>query len=219
MRALAQLATVSALAALAACSTMEKPEKPEEKAQAASTRPGADSQADAAVSSIKIELNDGKVILKVKRRGEGTWSCSRDGAELAVKANGGEYTLTKGSETIASGTLDGGTLKLEDGAGKAYMDLKFTTEKVKISLKGDATVWELKRKENKYKVRVGETEYGKVKYYPDNGKTKAKDTADAVVAQCKSFEQLNPSLGAFLVKDANEEMQTFLMLVLMSYSA
>jgi len=220
MKRLVKVVTVACVSALVLCST-EKAEEAEtaqnESGQSGSKTMSMAPKAVAGSKEYKIELGGGRTILEVTSDDSTAWSCSMGGEQLSVSVDDGKYSLKKGTNTVASGTLDGGKLTLEDESGGTYLKLKFKVDKIKIWLGADTTLWELKRKENKYKVRVGDTRYGKVKYYPDNGKTKAKDTSESVVAESKAFENLSPALGAFLIKEADNERATFLAMVLMAH--
>ena len=133
---------------------------------------------------------------------------------VLVVSESGEVQFTDPEKRRYHGTLRGGKLALQDGAGKLVVEVSFSAEKVKATV-GDR-VYELKVSEDKIKVRLGEESYGKVKYYPDTGKVKAKDDEENTVIESKSFDRNTGALGAFLIPDISADLQTFLCLLLIA---
>ena len=59
-----------------------------------------------------------------------------------------------------------------------------------------------------------EDELGKVKYYPDKGKLKAKDMAGNERAASKDVGKLSGGLAPFIIKDLNQDQRNYLMLLI-----
>lgn len=116
------------------------------------------------------------------------------GGELAkVVIDGGRVTITSAEATLEGepkgqkrryrqgGTFaaevkaDGNKVKLKDDAGKLLWKIKISDDKIKISdNEENQNPFEIKRKEDGFKVVRGETDIGKVNRYPEDGRIKVK---------------------------------------------
>jgi len=163
----------------------------------------------------RIELRNGREATVVQQSAD-VFTCKLAGKTYDVRRREDRrVTFYDGETVVASGILKGDELVLMSPDDALFLDLGWREDKVKVRTKDDAPVWEFKRKDGKIKVRVGEKEYGQVKFYPDTGKTKAKDSGDREVAVCRSLGRVSDSLGTFLVEDADAQKQCCLMLVLL----
>ena len=200
--------------------TQKPPDKPADKDF---VKKVADKPADkpaAAGGDINIVFNG--ATLTVKHSGS-RWEMTDGGKTYAVEDTGnGTYKFFEGGNQIAAGAFkEADKFKFKGGDGKLYLKLKFKNEdgadKIKVSLTDDELEpWSLKFKEDKVKVMKGETELGKVKFYPDEKKLKAKDASDKEVAQTKDIPRLSASLGALLISDLDAAHRDCLLLTLLA---
>jgi hypothetical protein len=142
--------------------------------------------------------------LSVRHQGS-RWELRDGGQTYALESTGGyAFKFYEGGSLTAEAGFKEDKLKFKSGDGTLWLKLKFKREegkeKIKVSLvEEEAEPWALKIKEDKVKVEKGETEVGKVKYYPDTGKLKLKDAQDNEVASTKDLNRLSAALGVFLI--------------------
>lgn len=151
-------------------------------------------------------------------------TASESSAETTINGNtyrvvreSGELQLFLNNEIYANGKTGAEKIKIKKD-GDAYLTFKMYSDKMKIQIADSSNVWQIKDKEDKYKVYLNDESRGKVKYYPDNGKTKAKDADNNTIASTKGFSKLNPALGALFIEpetDSDDEIRAFIMLSLM----
>lgn len=196
------------------------PDPPREAADRAET-PAAPAAADVSesgggeIASYKIKFADGSE-LKIKHKSAEKWKAKTDSGSWSVKVKdgGAKYKLIKGDDAVvAEAKLKDGKLKFKDASGNLYFKVKIKDDKLKVYLEEEGVPWEIKFKEDKVKVVKEEAEHGKVKYYPDNGKLKAKDKDGNEVASMKEFGKLSGGLAPFLMSGLNREQQTYLALL------
>jgi hypothetical protein len=195
--------------------TGDRPEKPADK-------PAADKPADkpAAAGEIKIVFNGATVT--VKKSGS-RWEMTDGGKTYTVEETGNStYKFLENGDQVATGAFkEADKFKFKTSDGKLYMKLKFKNEdganKIKISLEDtELEPWSLKFKEDKVKVMKGDTELGKVKFYPEDNKLKAKDASEKEVAQTKDLTRLSAALGPYLISELDPAHRNCLILILLA---
>lgn len=165
--------------------------------------PAAASAATAATGSWKWKLADGGE-LKVSRATPDRVEVVVGGVVHAATRSGGQVQLEAGGAKVATGKLKAEKVELEAG-GAFYALVKNRDDKVKVYLTDpEGSAWEFKRKPDKIKVVKDEVEVGKVKFYPDDGKLKVKDAADAEVLEAKGAPGLQVGPGLVLAEKAGE---------------
>lgn len=148
----------------------------------------------------------------------GDWQFNQGAETYALeKDTKGALVFKKGYQTLASGRFKGEKLDMTTGSGDAFLNLKVTADKIKFSEPGSSTPWELKIKSDKIKLVYGDVEYGKVKYYPETGKIKAKDRMGKTVAEIRDHSGLTAAPGAFLAENFPKDKAVFLALFLISH--
>ncbi len=166
--------------------------------------------------SITIK-RDGKSEASVSNPYGSLWEYSENGNTWSVNnSDNGKVVFKKDYDTLAEGKFRGSKLEMKSINGNLYLKLKITAEKIKINWNTGDDTWSLKRKESKIKAKYNDMDYGKIKYYPDNGKLKVKDRFDTVVAEIDKFDRLCFAPGAFLMTDLSNDQKIFLSLLLFS---
>ena len=164
----------------------------------------------------KIKFGVGETQVKIKKMGEGRWTARIDDNKYVLQTKGkGKYEY-KWPDGQLDGKLTPDKFKLKKGE-EDFLEVKFTDEKIKIKLPNSSNDWELKYKDNRFKVEEDNVEVGKVQYYPDTGKLKAKDNADNQVAEMKDAGRLRAAVAPFLMGEA-VPMEQRLFLVLLFFS-
>ena len=174
---------------------------------AESAKPAASSSSD----TIKYKIKDGNDnnFAKVKQMKAGRWTATLGDRKYSLeKSDKYKFALPDGTEYKAR--RNGDKLKLKNGED-TLLEMKFYDEKVKVIPAGGKT-YEFKYKDQRIKVTLDDRELGKVKFYPDTGKLKAKDADDKEVAVLKGYGKVNPALAPLLIPDLNEDLKVFLML-------
>ena len=163
-----------------------------------------------------IEIT-GKKTIKAVKSGK-AWTAVVDGKQLSATPGGkGGFTLKSGAAIVAAGKTKEDKLKFRTKNGAFYMSLKFKTDKIKIGLKeDDPAPWEIKFYPDKTKVKRSEKELGKINYYPENKKLKAKNAAGATVAECKDLKKKSAALAPFLMDGLDSQKKAFLALILLA---
>ncbi len=165
-------------------------------------------------TTISIQRN--ARVMEIQETRPGAWTCRADGNRLVVEVTGGDVKLLRDGRRVAAGKVDGARLEVTGADGAAVFSFKFYPDKTKVFLPGRTDPIEFKRKEDKVKVVVKGEEVGKVKYYGDTGKLKAKNAAGEVVAQTRDMGRLSAALAPFVVADLNEDLRIQLCLVLLA---
>ncbi len=166
--------------------------------------------------SIIIKRN-GKSEASVSNPYGSLWEYTETGNTWSVNSSdNGKVVFKKGYDTLAEGKFKGSKLEMQSVYGDLFLKLKVTPEKIKVNWNKTKDTWVLKRKEDKIKARLNDMEYGKIKFYSDKGKLKAKDRFDKVVAEIKSFDRLSFAPGAFLMTELSNDQKIFLAMLLFS---
>jgi len=150
--------------------------------------------------------------------GSDAWTMTVEGQTYSLSRQAdGTLSFTQGSTRIASGKLSGDTLVM-NGAEKPFLTVKIGAEKIRFSLvAGDPDPLLFKFKDDKIKVGRDTFEIGKVKFYADTRKLKAKTEAEVEVAVARDCERLSAVLAPFLLeKELPLEQRVFLALLMMS---
>lgn len=148
---------------------------------------------------------------------EGAWHF-RQGADtyaLAMDQNG-RLVFKRNFQPIATGRLKGEKLIMVTPSGAAYLLLKIGSDKIKVRQNATEAPWEFKFKSGKVEVTHLGVKCGKVKYYPDSGKIKAKDRSGSTVAELRGSLQLTGAAGAFLITELSTDKAVCLTLFLLS---
>lgn len=169
-----------------------------------------------AQDKIKIKGPDGRVAI-VTSPYSGFWEYAEAGTTWTLKKEqNGKLLFKKGSDTLATGKFKGQKLTVKTPTGDSYLNLKTKSDKIKFTFDASGNEWEFKSKTDKIKIRFDGVEYGKVKYYPDTGKLKAKDKNGNTVSEAKGYSALSAAPGVFVVKHLPEDKAAFLVLFLFS---
>lgn len=97
------------------------------------------------------------------------------GATIEGEPKGQKRRYQRGGAFVAEVKADGDKVKLRDERGQLLWKIKIGDDKIKISdNEENENAFEIKRKDDGFKVVRGETELGKVKRYPDDGRIKVK---------------------------------------------
>jgi hypothetical protein len=164
----------------------------------------------------KIKFGVEAISIKIKKMGEGRWTARIDDQKYSLQTHGqGKYEY-KWPDGQLDGKLASDKFKLKKGA-EDFLEVKFTADKIKIQLPDTPDQWELKYKDGRIKIEKADVEMGKVQYYPDNGKIKAKDAAGTEVAEMKDSGRLRAVVAPFLMGEA-VPMEQRIFLVLLFFS-
>jgi len=223
-----------ALIAPAACKELEKTvekkvkdqmaqEQAKEKPAEPTSQPGSGEQPAAqpggatvpflaaAATGTEYHLAAGANSFTVKRVSENKWTLSEGGKTFAIVLGGAEHQLFAGDKQVATAKLKEDKLKVE---GDVAFQLKFKADKIKLTLAEGGPEWDLKYKEDKVKVVKGETELGKVKFYPDKGKLKVKDAGEQELAVSRDIGGLTAAPAPLLIPELSPEQRDLIMLTL-----
>lgn len=143
------------------------------------------------------------------------WEYSENGESWSLNcSDNGKVVFRKGYGTLAEGKFKGSKLQLNTVNNDFFIRLKIKSDKIKISWSKSDDFWELKQKSDKVKVKRNDIEYGKIKFYPETGKLKAKDRFGETVVEIKKIEKLTAAPGAFLMTDLSKDQQVFMAILL-----
>jgi hypothetical protein len=165
----------------------------------------------AAAVGAEYHLTAGANSFTVKRESENKWTLAEGGKTYAIVLGAAEHQLFAGGKQVATAKLKEDKLKV---AGDVTFQLKFKADKIKLSLSEGGPEWDLKYKEDKVKVVKGETELGKVKYYPDKGKLKVKDAGEQELAVSRDIGGLTAAPAPLLIPELSPEQRDLIMLTL-----
>lgn len=144
------------------------------------------------------------------------WEYADSGTIWTLEKKNNHLVFKKNGSVSATGTFKGNKLKMNSSSGKLFLTLKTSSEKLKFSFDETGNEWEFKQTSDKIKVRFDGIEYGKVKYYPDTGKIKAKNKNGATVSEVKHQSRISMFPGVFLVNTLPDDKSAFLVLLIIS---
>jgi hypothetical protein len=123
------------------------------------------------------------------------WTITAEGQRLSLSLTAdGTMQLRRGDTLVASGKRNKTALDLTASTG-SYLKLELSAAKTRIWLNSDAKAIECRLKEGQIRVSQADKELGRVKYYSDTKKAKAKTPSDEEVALLR--DATGP--GAFLM--------------------
>ncbi|MBF0551830.1 MAG: hypothetical protein HQK60_15010 [Deltaproteobacteria bacterium] len=169
---------------------------------------------EAAAAGQIITYGPGKQLAIDKDR-EG-WQAIAEGQAYTLRVDAqGAITFLKNGRAVANGKLRGSTVKLS-AAGSSYGQLKLKADKIKIALTDDGFYgWTLKYKTEKIKVLKDKKKVGKIAFYSNTGKLKAKNVKNQEVAVLTGAGRLSGILAPFLMgNEVNLDRRVCLVLVL-----
>ena len=135
---------------------------------------GDDAKTTATSQTVVFERAGGGEVAKVAIDG-GKVTITLGGATIEGEPKGQKRRYRQGDTLVAEVKADGDKVKLKDEAGKLLWKIKISDDKIKISdNEENENPFELKRKDDGYKVVRGDREIGKVKRYPEDGRIKVK---------------------------------------------
>lgn len=170
--------------------------------------------AQSARADIKVISKDPEA--RISRESDALWSCRQDGTRYVLeREDSGILLFKKESRIIARGMPKGDKLTLNTESGTVYASFKFKSDKIKCTPDGSSAEWEFKIKSGKIKVMYGGMEQGKIKFYPDTGKVKAKNRMGNTEAEFKGLSALSAAPGVYLITSADAEKRICLGLVLL----
>ena len=167
-------------------------------------------------TSVTISLDNGARSIEVHETSPGLWTCRIGDITWSVQRQGPNIAVRRDDTTVGTGTLEAGKLKVRAKDGALLFALTVRDDKVKLVVQGSATPYEFKYKENKIKVVYRDEAVGKVKFYPESGKLKAKGPDDQVVAVSRDLGRLSASLGPFLVPGLDDATRVPVVLTLLA---
>lgn len=168
----------------------------------------------AASEAIKVKFPNGSQA-RISNSGNLQWKYVIDGNTwILEKENGGRIRFAKEKQILATGVFIGEKLKMETPAGALFIRVKTAENKIKFTCGIPPRDYEFKRTPEKIKVRSGKTEFGKIKYYTDNGKLKVKNKANKTVAELHGYARLSAAPGAFLINDVSPDTAVFMVLLM-----
>ncbi len=148
---------------------------------------------------------------------QGHWQLLAAGTRYGLVRSGDWLTCRKGDTDLARGRPgpDGVTFASETGP---FLKIRLKPDKVKVyKTDDDPAPIAFKVKPEKIKVVQGEEVLGKVKYYPDTGKMKAKDAAGNEVVLVQGMDRLSSVPAPYLAGERLTDAQrSCLALYLMS---
>jgi hypothetical protein len=169
----------------------------------------------------------GAETFELKKRGDdwftftqhgGRWQAESPGLSLTVTGGGGEFEFETPDATYSLEETDPGKFTLYSADGSFRLKVKIDGEKRKVyrHAEGDADwVLKLKAEKGKFQVRQGEdTEIGQVKFYPDDGQIKVKDTHDEKQCTMQS-DRLRSAPAVCFFNELSEEEQLLVFTILM----
>ncbi|MBF0510134.1 MAG: hypothetical protein HQK57_14565 [Deltaproteobacteria bacterium] len=146
------------------------------------------------------------------------WQAIAEGQAYTLRVDAqGAITFLKNGRAVANGKMRGSTVKLS-AAGAPYGQLKLKADKIKIALADDGFYgWTLKYKTDKIKVLKDRKKVGKVAFYPNTGKLKAKDVKNQEVAVLTGAGRLSGILAPFLMgNEVNMDRRVCLVLLFLA---
>ena len=166
--------------------------------------------------SLKILLSPGPTEIKIKALEGGVWEAKGAGGQYRLEPGKGDkliFTLPDQTRIEAVVQVDRAKFKRN---GDLWLGVKLYPDKIKVDLtESGSGDWEYKDKGDKIKVYRGEGQTGKVKYYPETGKLKAKDNDEKEVAVIKGAGRPSAVLAPFLSTGLSPERQVCLALLLL----
>lgn len=143
------------------------------------------------------------------------WTLDAPGQKWSLTtAKDGTMSLRRGETLVASGKQAKAELDLTSPAGR-FLKLQLAAEKTHIWLDAEAKPIECKLKEGQIRVSLDGKELGRVKYYADTKKAKAKSAADQEVAVMRDARGPTAALAPFLMgAEVPDEKRMALVLLL-----
>nr|WP_321400764.1 hypothetical protein [uncultured Desulfobacter sp.] len=169
----------------------------------------------ATANDIHLTLSSGfDARISKNDQGAWTWQAGAEMYTLAMEKAG--LVFKRGQTILATGRIKGEEVTLTSASGDTFLDLKCRADKIKVVLNAASPPWEIKFKGDKVKIVHSDREYGKVKFYSETGKTKAKDSQGNAVAEMKGRRELSAAPGVFLIEPLTQDQAVFLALYLLS---
>ena len=163
----------------------------------------------------KYKIEAGGSVIVVSQQGGKKWSASEGGTTHTVAiGDDNSVTFSEGAKELAKGAIRGDKLVMTLEGNKRAMELRIRDDKIKVALAEGGDPWEIKFREDKIKLVRSEKELGKVKYYADTGKLKAKDANEKTVAEVRGVGRLAAGPVAFLIPDLDAGRRNFILLLL-----
>ena len=166
-------------------------------------------------------------LFELKKRGDdwftfeqdgGDWIATSPAVSLAVSRDGAEFEFEISDTSYSLEETDPGKFKLYTESGDFKLKVKIDGEKRKVYRReeGDADwVLKLKAEKGKFQVRQGEEEeIGQVKFYPDDGEIKVKDTDGKKLCSMQS-DRLRSAPGVCFFSELSEEEQLLVFTIFM----
>jgi hypothetical protein len=169
----------------------------------------------AAANDIHLKLSSG-VEARISKNDQGAWIW-QVGAEIytLVMEKAG-LVFKHGGTILATGRIKGEDVTLTTASGDTFLGLKCRADKIKVVLNASSPPWEIKFKGDKVKIVQSNTEYGKVKFYSETGKIKAKAPQGNAVAEMKGRSALSAAPGVFLIEPLTQDQAVFMALYILS---
>lgn len=157
--------------------------------------------------------------LTVRMERQGAWIAIERESLFGVTLKGNkEVEFYLDEKKVGTGTFKGEKLKTSWQAHPLFTEVKFHPEKIKVHVREGEVPWEIKYKKDKIEVVRDGKEYGKVKFYPESGKLKAKarakDQSESEVAVLRKADGLTGALAPFLMEGLDEAARNLLVTLL-----
>lgn len=167
-----------------------------------------------AQADIKVISKDTEA--RIAKESPGQWSFRTEGTRYVLESDTeGILAFKKEDKILARGKPKGEKLTLTTDGSTVYAYFKFSVDKIKMSPDGSSSLWEFKIKPDKIKVSYGGVEYGKVKFYKDSWKVKAKNRQGNTEAEFKGMDALSAAPGAYLASSLDRDKRICVVLTLL----
>ncbi len=164
--------------------------------------------------SYRISYSPGGSLL-VKKENQAKWAAVEGPVNAGVVLKGREeFEFLLDGKIAGKGIFKRDHLEVKWEKRPFFSSLNVAPEKIKLVTKEKEPPWEFKYKGQRVKVERGGKEYGEIKFYPENGKLKAKDKGEKEVAEIKGAKGLTAALAPFLISDLDAGERNLLILLL-----
>ena len=174
---------------------------------------GTSARAGEALTACTLTLTGGRTVA-VKQTAATAWTVTEGKVTHTLVAEKDEFAFRRGETALATGKLKGGKVKLATADGTLYLMVGLSVDKAKFGTTEAGDGWEIKSKADSAKLRKGETERAKSKYYPDTGKLKVKGADGAELIVSRDLKRFSGAPLALLAPGLDADRQKLLLLVL-----
>lgn len=170
-----------------------------------------------AVQAFVLTKND-KTWMKAEKAANGNFKATADDSSTAELVKDGSHVTTSGGDKFKINYKEG-KITLTKADSTQYLRIDDDGEKIKIiGAEKSAEQWSIKKKADKdaYKVKRAGKDAGKVKFYPEKSKTKAKDESGTEICMMRS-NALSPAPALCLMNDIAQKDRLVIFLLFVAY--